>query len=113
MSEHTPFLTIFPGCEDMKNSCGGLDKAYVTDVQVDTGSMALNVCAYFAAMPAPAEIAALSERLREDYRLNTAAIIPDYPRPKTAPAQSTAPKAPAGGAPTGDVLYGKTMSSTP
>ena len=43
MSEHTPFLTIFPGCEDMKNACGGLDNAYVTDVQVDTGNLALTV----------------------------------------------------------------------
>lgn len=26
MSEHTPFLTMFPGCEDMSNACGGLDR---------------------------------------------------------------------------------------
>ena len=29
---HTPFLTIFPGCEDMKTAAGGLENAYVTDV---------------------------------------------------------------------------------
>ena len=32
MSEHTPFLEIFPGCADLAAFSGGLDKAYVTDV---------------------------------------------------------------------------------
>ena len=114
MSEHTPFLTIFPGCEDMKNACGGLDNAYVTDVQVDTGNLALTVCAWFAAMPSPAEIASVSERLRRDYRLNTAVIIPDHPRPKSAPAQAAAHKSAApGGAPSGDVLYGRAIKQRP
>ena len=35
MTEHTPFLTIFPGCAHLGAAAGGLDKAYVTDVQVD------------------------------------------------------------------------------
>ena len=35
MTEHTPFLTIFPGCESLGTAAGGLEKAYVTDVQVD------------------------------------------------------------------------------
>ena len=35
MSEHTPFLTIFPGCQAISGCAGGLDKSYVTDVQID------------------------------------------------------------------------------
>ena len=51
MSEHTPFLTIFPGCEAFSAAAGGLDKAYVTDVQVDTRQRTLSIAATFAAMP--------------------------------------------------------------
>ena len=29
MSEHTPFLEIFPGCADLAAFSGGLDKAYI------------------------------------------------------------------------------------
>lgn len=43
MSEHTPFLTIFPGCAGLAGSAGGLDKAYVTEVQVDSGEMTLSI----------------------------------------------------------------------
>ena len=53
MSEHTPFLTIFPGCASLAGSAGGLDKAYVTEVQVDSGEMTMSICAWFASMPSP------------------------------------------------------------
>ena len=45
MSEHTSFLTMFPGCEDLSAMAGGLDKAYVTDVQVDPLERTMTVCA--------------------------------------------------------------------
>ena len=54
MSEHTPFLEIFPGCADLAAFSGGLDKAYVTDVQVDASELTMTVAAWFAAMPSPA-----------------------------------------------------------
>ena len=41
MSEHTPFLEIFPGCADLAAFSGGLDKAYVTDVQVDASELTM------------------------------------------------------------------------
>ena len=63
MSEHSPFLSVFPGCEDLKNYAGGLEKAYVTDVQVDAAEMTLTVCAWFSAMPSPVEVTGLTERL--------------------------------------------------
>ena len=45
MSEHTPFLTIFPGCQAISGCAGGLDKSYVTDVQIDQAEGLMTVCA--------------------------------------------------------------------
>jgi len=114
MSAHTPFLTIFPGCDDLKHAAGGLENAYVTDVQVDTAELTLTVCAWFNAMPSPVEIRMLSERLKEDYALAGVGIVPDYPRPKMASsaAVSTKPN-PAGGKPAGDVIMGKSIRQRP
>ena len=77
MTDNTPFLTIFPGCEDLQSLAGGLDKAVVTDVQVDQRERTIAVCARFAAMPSPVDLTALTERLREDYGLSRVAIVPD------------------------------------
>ncbi len=113
MSGHTPFLTIFPGCEEFKDSCGGLDTAYVTDVQIDVEERTLTVCARFAAMPSLAETAQLTERLKRDYALAGAAILADYPRPKaaTAPAVSAANRSDA--PPAGELLMGKNIKARP
>ena len=94
MSEHTPFLTIFPGCDDLRDSCGGLGEAYVTDVAIDEEERTLSIGAHFAVMPSMGDIAQLSERIRHDYILSGVSIIPEYPRPKlaTAPAMGTAPR---------------------
>ena len=101
MADHTPFLTIFPGCEGLSAAAGGLDKAYVTDVQVDLGQKTLTIAAYFASMPSPVDIQRLSECLRADYGLTGVGIVPDYPRVKaSAPAVDTRassnPSKPAG-----------------
>ena len=61
MTEHTPFLTIFPGCAGLAGAAGGLDKAYVTDVRVDTAEGTLTVAAWFAAMPSPVDLQRLTE----------------------------------------------------
>ena len=76
MGEHTPFLTIFPGCEGLRAAAGGLDKAVVTDVQVNQRERTIAVCARVAAMPSPVDLTALTERLRADYGLRSAAIVP-------------------------------------
>ena len=81
MTDHTPFLTAFPGCESRRDCCGGLDKAYITDVQVDAAEKTATICAYFAAMPSIAELKSLSECIRTDYALSGVGIVPDYPRP--------------------------------
>jgi len=113
MSEHTPFLTIFPGCEDQKSFCGGLDNAYVTDVSIEMKDRSMTVCAWFAAMPSPTEITALSDRLKTDYALSGIGIIPDYPRPKMASASAVVPRSSSGDAPSGDVLYGRVIKQHP
>ncbi len=112
---HTPFLTIFPGCEDQAGFAGGLEKAYVTAVEIDQGERSMSVSAWFPAMPSPTELASLSERLKADYALNGVGLIPDYPKPKAA----TAPAAPAPRSgdrpspPSGDVLFGKAIKQRP
>ena len=114
MSDHTPFLTIFPGCSDMKDAAGGLDKAYVTEVQVDAQERLMSVCAWFASMPSPVDVGAISERLKEEYGLNGCGLIPDYPRPKAATAAQGGGMRPVqGGAPQGDVLYGRSIKMHP
>ena len=79
MSEHTPFLTVFPGCADLGAMAGGLENAHITEVQVNMAARSMTVSAYFASMPSPVEIGALTERLREDYALSEALLKPDYP----------------------------------
>ena len=114
MSEHTPFLEIFPGCEALASVAGGLEKAYVTDVQVDAAERTLSVAAWFAAMPSPVEIRSVSERLKQDYGLAGVGIAPDYPRPKRASQAAEITQAPApGGKPQGSVLMGKAIKQRP
>ncbi len=111
MAEHTPFLTIFPGCEGLRASAGGLDKARVTDVQVDVRARTLNIAARFAAMPSPVELNALTARICEDYALQSVDIRADYPRQSTAQADHSngqgAKKSP------GSVLMGKAIKQHP
>ena len=84
MSEHTPFLTIFPGCQAISGCAGGLDKSYVTDVQIDQAEGLMTVCAWFASMPSPGDIASICDRLKNDYGLSGVGLVPEYPRPKMA-----------------------------
>ena len=114
MSQHTPFLTVFPGCRDISGCAGGLDNACVTDVQIDMGEMMMTVCARFAAMPSPVDISAISERLKTDYGLSGVGLIPDYPRPKLASSALAGVTAQSReGAPKGEVLMGRAIKQRP
>ena len=117
MSDHTSFLEIFPGCASLKASCGGLEKAYVTDVAVSTAENSLSIAAHFNRMPAPAELTTLCGIIRRDYGLNNVDITPDFPQQQgSTPAyQPAAPKnaAPQSSKPTGDVLMGRTIKKSP
>ena len=66
MTDYTPFLTIFPGCEDLHAMAGGLDQAYVTDVQVNARELLLTVSAHFAAMPSPVDLSGWAVSDREE-----------------------------------------------
>ena len=90
MSEHTSFLEIFPGAASHVSSCGGLEKAYVTDVEISLEAGTMSIRAHFAKTPAPAELDAICTSLRADYGLK-ANIIADSPEIKKAfspPARS-------------------------
>ena len=113
MSEHTPFLTMFPGCADLRDCCGGLDKAQVTDLQIDYAEKILTISAFFPAMPSMADIALLTERIKRDYAILGAAIIPDYPRPKSATAPAVSAARQPGEPPKGSVLMGKAIKAKP
>jgi hypothetical protein len=97
MTDYTPFLTIFPGCEDLHAMAGGLDQAYVTDVQVNARELLLTVSAHFAAMPSPVDLSALADRLKGDYSLKSVDIIADYPKPKSTAVASFTPGTGSGG----------------
>ena len=112
MSDHTSFLEIFPGTAGLKSSCGGLEKAYVTDVAVSTANSSMSIAAFFTRMPAPAELSTLCDKLRRDYGLRDVQIKPEYPQQKTF----TAPKPAANGkaAPkTGEVILGRVIKKDP
>ena len=113
MSDHTSFIEIFPGCEGLKDLCGGLNKAYVTDVAVSAAEMTMSVAAHFERMPAPAEITNICERLRRDYGFNSVELIPDYPQMKSAPAPSGVKPKSDSDKPKGDVLMGRPIKSKP
>ena len=113
MSEHTPFLTVFPGCEGLSSAAGGLDKACVTDVQVDIRQRTVSIAARFAVMPSPVDIREISDCIRRDYGLSGVGIIPDYPRVKaSAPAVDTR-TASNPSKPTGAVLMGRAIKQRP
>ena len=112
--DHTPFLTIFPGCADLHDLCGGLNKAYITGAQVAEAERTLSVFAWFPAMPSPVETAALTERIRADYDLRSVSLTADYPRPiSAAPEGSAGSPSAASQQPAGTVLYGRAIRQTP
>ena len=113
MTEHTPFLTVFPGCEARRESCGGLENAYITEVQVDAAARSLSVSAWFASMPSPVEEEALCALLREDYGLEAVRLDADYPRPKAAAPAPGALSTGGSPAPAGQVIFGRAIKQRP
>ena len=96
---------MFPGCAASADLCGGLDRAYVTACEIDLPSRSMTLSAHFEKMPAPAELASLSGRLRSDYGLHNVTLAPDFPRPRPAAAA----KSGAAASGPGDVLMGRAV----
>ena len=89
MAERTAFLEVFPCCTGFENFCGGLKDAYLTGVIIDRETLSMKAEAFFARMPAPAELNMIEQRLREEYGLREVEIIPDYPE-TSFPAKKSA-----------------------
>ena len=113
MNEQTPFLNIFPGCEDLSHLAGGLDKASVSMAEVNQTDLSLTVWARFAVMPSMVDLGTLRDRLQRDYALSSVNIVPDYPRPKYATSPAVTAKSGSGEAPRGDVLFGRAIKQRP
>ena len=114
--EHTPFLTIFPDCTDLHFLAGGLEKAYVTQVQIHVPERSMRVSAWFAAMPSPIELTQLENRILQLYALETAEIVADYPRTEqreTGQGTSSSASVQTSGAQTGEVLMGRSIRQQP
>lgn len=111
MNEHTPFLEIFPGCSALSDLCGGLGKAYVTDVAVSVAESSMKISARFGRMPAPAELDRLCAALAADYGLGSVEIKGDYP--KIESSKPTAVTKQATARPEGDVLMGRKIRNAP
>ena len=114
--EHTPFLTIFPDCTDLHFLAGGLEKAYVTQVQIHVPEHSMRVSAWFAAMPSPIELTQLENRILQLYALETAEIVADYPRMEQREAgqgSSSSASVQTSGSQTGEVLMGRSIRQQP
>ncbi len=98
--EETAFLEMFPCCGGLADFCGGLKRATVRNVVVSRESLTMELAVWFAAMPAPAETAALSARIAAEFGLGTVRILADYPRAQAAPEERKSERG-------GRVLLGK------
>ena len=69
MADKIPFLEMFPGCEEVRHLCGGLDRAEVREVLIVRETMTMQADVHFPVMPAPADLTQLEEHLAAQYRL--------------------------------------------
>ena len=97
------FLTIFPGCEPLRESAGGLDKAEVESVVVNEDERSMTVDARFAATAAPAEIGAIESSLRAQFGLLKVTLNAECP--KLQPQK----QAKSEGVKDGKLLYGRAL----
>jgi len=100
-----PFLTLFEFCEALADTCGGLDKAKVSDVRIYTKEQSMQIDARFDTMPSPSDIVGVSELIRQSYGLKSVIINPSF----KAPVSSNTAK----GDVKGEVLMGKQIKQRP
>ena len=98
------FLTIFPGCEPMRDYAGGLEKAEIDSVTVNEEELSMVVDARFASTVAPAEIAAIESSLRAQYGLLKVTLNAEFPKPQPAAKKSESKD--------GKLLYGKALKKS-
>ena len=91
MTEKIAFLQVFPCCGGCAEMCGGLDKASLSAVVIEKENRSMTASAFFAQMPAPAELKILEDTIAAEFALSAVEIIPDYPRPEIKPAAKKEP----------------------
>ena len=98
---------MFPECLDYASTCGGLNSAYVTRVDINIDEKTMGIHAHFSKRPAPAEVNLICDAIRAVYAIRKVELFPDFPKPKVV----TQPRSPESekGQPVGKVLMGKTI----
>jgi len=85
MADKTKFLDVFSCCSGCAGMCGGLENATLSAVVVDREKRSIFAEAFFAQMPAPAELKILEDTIAGEFSLSSAEIVPDYPKPEFKP----------------------------
>ena len=107
----TPFLTMFPFCEEFTDMCGGLDKATVIGATVSREKMSMTIEAAFARTAAGVELHTIEGRIASEYGLQSVAIRQQMKKesPRGQKQENTGKKrAPV----EGEVLFGKAIRGT-
>ena len=115
MSRKVPLLELFPGCEAIREICGGLEKAAVSSVLVNKAERSLTAEVEFPAVPSPADLLILTRQIEADYSLDSAVINGKWPAAAPAeelPANDTK-KEQKKKAPSAKLLYGKEIKGNP
>ena len=107
--ERIEFLEMFPCCDGLAGICGGLDKARVSSVTVSREKLSMEIGAYFARMPASAELTTLESSIAGCFGLRSVIINADWPKQ----TKETAKKNAGGKAASGNVLMGKAIKGEP
>ena len=74
MGRNVPLLELFPGCEAIREICGGLDKAVVSSVLVNRAELSMTADIDFPSAPSPADLLILKKQREDDYSLSSAMI---------------------------------------
>ena len=110
----TPLYDMFPCCENIASTAGGLDKAVVKGVVVKRSALTLSANVWFPRQPSGAELAAMVQRIKQEFGLNAVQIFPDYPAPvrvEEKPKSRSGEKGSSGG--NGEkTLFGKPIKSS-
>ncbi len=112
MAESVKFLEMFPCCESLESSCGGLNKAAVLSASVSTAERTIKLTARFAEPPAPAELELLERSISSFFALRGTTITADNIPKRAAPppkSSSAAQKKSVGGS----VLMGRAVKGRP
>ncbi|MCR5088688.1 MAG: PolC-type DNA polymerase III [Oscillospiraceae bacterium] len=110
MAEQIGFLTVFPGCADLRWAAGGLEKATIRGVEIDQAERSMKISAWFSEMPSPVDLTQLTDRLKDDYGLAAVDIHADYPAPAAVTGGDNGMHTEGG---SGDVLYGHVIRQKP